>query len=43
MKKKIFFLFLLLLAVFAAVTWYQWQKYQDFIQEPMGLIVKFGG
>ncbi len=37
MKKKIPLLLLLLILIFAAVTWYQWQNYQKFLQTPLGL------
>lgn len=37
MKKKISILFLILIVVFAALTWYQWQNYQNFLKSPLGL------
>lgn len=37
MKKKLSVLIITLLAVFAVLTWYQWQNYQKFIKEPLGL------
>lgn len=37
MKKKISILFLVLIVVFGALTWFQWQNYQAFLKEPLGL------
>ncbi len=37
MKKKISVLFLILLLIFAALTWFQWTQYQKFINSPLGL------
>lgn len=37
MKKKISILFLILIVVFGALTWFQWQNYQAFLKEPLGL------
>ncbi len=37
MKKKIPLLFLILVIVLAAVTWFQWTNYQKFLVTPLGL------
>ncbi|WP_251359895.1 endolytic transglycosylase MltG [Kangiella sp. TOML190] len=37
MKKKISIFILLLLLALAAMAWFQWQNYQKFLQEPLGV------
>ncbi len=37
MKKKISIFIVLVLLAFAALAWFQWQNYQKFLQEPLGL------
>lgn len=37
MKKPILTFFILLVLIFSGITWYLWNGFQEFIQQPLGL------